>query len=306
MPEWPVRAAFVADEVTEAPVVAVEEELPPQAELEPALELEDSAPGEQPTEEAPAEPVTPEPPKPRTLADIYADVQADKPVSPREYQALQNYYVNQRAEQEAAQKSQAELDNLVPNTRKAMVDAWMEHDGITDSNSVEGLAIQKRVDDALLPAFNKAKDSFTRPILQTAGRQLWEALGKTQEASKYIQQMSYADLIPFAIQLGQNMAGGTPNLATPEEVTTWQEKFDTLGGDKLLKASDAKKIVDAALAFERKANAHRGAPGPRGTSSPNTSNMTYEQYIALPREERRALPAELKNRLAESRMRIVS
>lgn len=277
--------------------LTVNDETPAPPDAVAPIDNSPSVPsGVEDTSVSPADEPTPEaPPAPRTLRDVYNDVMAKGPdaVTGSEYAALARYQDEQAAAQQAEQARQEYLANLFPTKRKDLIDAMGNLVGWVDPTSTERLALEKIIDDHLAPLEKDARTAITTPLLRQYGQHLWDALGRTEEAARYIQSINPKDVVQAAIEVGKVIGGGKGEVATADEIAKWHEGKAKPANTKLVTVADAQKAIDAALDIERRAHG-RTAPGPTGVgaSAPHRA-VTYAELQTMKSDEIMALPSDV-------------
>ena len=242
----------------------------PPAENVSAPPDDSAATPEAPSEAAPAP--EPEPVRPRTLVDVYNDVQANKPVLPGEYTALQNYYQTQaRAEQED-RKNKETLANLFPTVSTDLVTSIADHFGLTDSDRIvlESI-VEKRLIHGDGAAHSVAQQAVLQPLIDVQGGALAGLMGNTREANNYVANLQPAQYIATAFNLGRR-AGVNGEEYVPKKDVEAQTK----------KAVDA--AVKEALSKLEEANPERFSSGTgtgRATGGPMPGSIeAFERKLA--------------------------
>ena len=263
--------------VTEVAAEAPSGELTAQAEESP--EAVPSPPAE---ETPPAPEATPEPPRQRTWNDVVDDYNNNRPLFPREVDAINAAREQQRVAAENARKEDERVAKLFPSKRDEIVKELATWAGVTDLDSTDGLALQYKFDKHWEELTKEARQAFTTPMLKTAGTQLWDALGRSREAHAAIQSLSPDKLIPFAIEVGRNLGATSPDVAPEAEVAKWQDG-GKLDPKKFITVEQAEARLNKALDVERRARGTVPPPvgGGRTTVASNQS-LTLEAAKNLP------------------------
>jgi hypothetical protein len=158
------------------------------------------------TASSPPEPVTP---SPRTLQDIYNDVQANKPVPPAEYQALEKYAADVRARDAAEAERKQKLATLIPDTAQGILeDITSRYSFDDDQKLVLQALIEKRLlhgDDALK---GKAEEAILGHHVNTQAGQLYAYLGgeANPNALPYLRNLKPEQYIASAFDAGRILA----------------------------------------------------------------------------------------------------
>ena len=208
----------------------------------------------------------PEPVRPRTLVDVYNDVQANKPVPPSEYNALQNYYQTQaRAEQED-RKNKETLANLFPAVSTDLVASIADHFGLTDSDRIvlESI-VEKRLIHGDGAAHSVAQQAVLQPLIDVQGGALAGLMGNTREANNYVANLQPAQYIATAFNLGRRAGVNGEEFVAKKDVEAQTKK-----------AVDA--AVKEALAKLEEANPERFSSG-TGTGRATGTQYTTERDL---------------------------
>jgi hypothetical protein len=212
---------------------------------------------------------------PRTLTDVYNDIQAGKAVLPAEYEALQRYAADVKARDDAEAERKQKLATLIPDKVQGILeDITSRYSFDDDQKLVLQTLIEKQLlhgDDSLK---TKAEEAILGHHVNTQAGQLYTYLGgaNNPNALPYLRNLKPDQYIASAYDAGRILARNQL-VASGEYVS----KKDHEAAIKLAKET-ALLEVDAG-------NPERVSGSVGGGRAPTGRNLSLAEIDAMPTNE---------------------